>query len=102
MVCRAGAMSIGEIAMAGRAAVLVPSPNVTGNHQFKNAKALADCGAAVLVEEAEIGARLVPAVLSLLNDVPYRARVEEAVRAFAHPAANREIYLDILRIVGRK
>ncbi len=102
VVCRAGAMSIGEIAMAGRAAVLVPSPNVTGDHQFKNAKALAERGAALLVPEAEIGERLAPTVFSLLDDAPRRERIESAVGAFAHPNANKEIYLDILRLVGRK
>ena len=102
VVCRAGAMSIGEIAMAGRAAVLVPSPNVTGNHQFKNAKALADGGAALLVEEREIGVKLAPAVLSLLDDAPRRARLEASVLGFAHPNANKEIYLDILRLIAQK
>jgi len=102
VVCRAGAMSISEIAMAGRAAVLVPSPNVTGDHQLKNARALADAGAALLVEEREIREKLTPAVLSLLQDGLYRERMERTVRGFAHPNANKEIYLDILSLVGRK
>ncbi len=102
VVCRAGAMSISEVAMAGRAAVLVPSPNVTGDHQFKNALALADRGAAVLVTEGEIGEKLTPAVLALLQNGAHRAGVERAVAAFAHPNANKEIFLDVIRLVGQK
>ena len=102
VVCRAGAMSIGEIAMAGRAAVLVPSPNVTGDHQTKNASALAKKGAALLLRENEIGEKLLPSVRTLLEDRPYREGMERAVREFAHPNANKEIYHDILGLVGRK
>ena len=102
VVCRAGAMSISEIAMAGRAAVLVPSPNVTGDHQLKNARALADRGAAVLVCEHEIGEGLTPAVLSLLENNAYRTGVEGAVKAFSHPNANKEIFLDVMGLIGQK
>ena len=42
VVCRAGAMTLAEIACMGKAAVIIPSPNVTNNHQYKNAKVLAD------------------------------------------------------------
>ena len=103
VVSRAGAMSISEIAMAGRAAVLVPSPNVTGDHQLKNAAALAKVGAAILVEERELetGA-LEKAVIGLLEDSAKRRAMERAVVAFAHPQANRLIYEDILRLVARK
>lgn len=103
VVSRAGAMSISEIAMAGRAAVLVPSPNVTGDHQLKNAAALAEKGAAVLVEERELeGGALEKAVIGLLENGGKRRSMEEKVSAFAHPQANRLIYEDILRLVARK
>ena len=102
VVCRAGAMSIGEIAIAGRAAVLVPSPNVTGDHQLKNAMALAEAGAAVLVEEHEIKSALAPALLSLLENESFRVALEGAVTRFSHPNANKVIYRDIIDLIGRK
>ncbi|MBR2011575.1 MAG: UDP-N-acetylglucosamine--N-acetylmuramyl-(pentapeptide) pyrophosphoryl-undecaprenol N-acetylglucosamine transferase [Clostridia bacterium] len=102
VVCRAGAMSISEIAMAGRAAVLVPSPNVTGDHQLKNAQALAVDGAAVLIRENEIAKLLPAAVIDLLEDQEKRKGIEQRVTAFAHPDANRLIFEDIMRLTGRK
>ena len=102
VICRAGAMSISELAAMGRAAVLIPSPNVTGNHQYCNAKALADAGAAILLTEQEIeqGAlsRIVPA---LLEDAPRRRAMEEAIRAFARPDANKRILADIRHLTGK-
>ena len=51
VICRAGAMTISEMALLGRACILIPSPNVVNNHQYENAKRLADAGAAILLEE---------------------------------------------------
>ncbi|MBQ3483095.1 MAG: UDP-N-acetylglucosamine--N-acetylmuramyl-(pentapeptide) pyrophosphoryl-undecaprenol N-acetylglucosamine transferase [Clostridia bacterium] len=102
VVCRAGAMSISELAAMGRAAVLIPSPNVTGNHQYRNAKALADAGAAVLLTEDQLDREtLTRAVLELLSDGEKRGRMERAVRAFARPEANRRILDDIRRLTGK-
>ena len=54
IVSRAGALTVSEIALSSRASILIPSPNVTNNHQYYNAKILADAGAAILVPEGEI------------------------------------------------
>lgn len=69
VVSRAGASSCNEIAASGTPCVLIPSPNVTDNHQEKNARALSDQGAAVLVLEKECTAqRLMDEVKGLLDD----------------------------------
>jgi UDP-N-acetylglucosamine--N-acetylmuramyl-(pentapeptide) pyrophosphoryl-undecaprenol N-acetylglucosamine transferase len=69
VVSRAGALTVSEITACGRASILVPSPNVVGNHQFFNAKAVADRGGALLIEEKDLSpARLLDAVLRLKND----------------------------------
>ena len=101
VICRAGAMSISELAAAGAAAVLIPSPNVTGDHQYKNAKVLADAGAAVLLTEAMLSERLCECVLSLLRDQGRRKALSAAIAAFARPEANRLIYEDILRLIRK-
>jgi len=54
IVSRSGALTVAEIAQSGKASILIPSPNVTNNHQYYNARALADAGAAVLMPEDEI------------------------------------------------
>ena len=55
IVSRAGALTVTEIAHSGKASILVPSPNVTNNHQYFNAKVLSDAGAAELISEDELG-----------------------------------------------
>lgn len=101
VICRAGAMSISELAAAGAPAVLVPSPNVTGDHQYKNAKVLADAGAAVLLTESVLAEQLCECVLTLLREWERREALSEAISAFARPEANRMIYEDILRLVRK-
>ena len=79
-----------ERGLAG--AVLVPSPNVTANHQFKNAQVLAERGGAVLVEEkACSGEALYRAVRELLADGIRRERMERAQRTLAVPTAAEDI-----------
>lgn len=53
-ISRSGALTVAELAVTGTPAVLIPSPNVTGNHQFFNAKAVADHGGALIIEEKEL------------------------------------------------
>jgi UDP-N-acetylglucosamine--N-acetylmuramyl-(pentapeptide) pyrophosphoryl-undecaprenol N-acetylglucosamine transferase len=66
---RAGALTVSEITACGRASILIPSPNVTGNHQFFNAKSVADRGGALLMEEKDLRpARLLDAILRLKNN----------------------------------
>lgn len=56
VISRAGALTVSEITVCGRAAILIPSPNVTGNHQYHNAKSVADKGGAFLIEEKDVTA----------------------------------------------
>ena len=71
VVSRAGAIAVSEITACGKPSVLVPSPNVTNNHQYYNAKAVADAGAALLLEEKDLPegeSRLAAEVLKLCAD----------------------------------
>ena len=79
VVSRAGASTCNEIAASGTPCVLIPSPNVTDNHQEKNARALAESGAAVLVLEPECTAeRMMEEITSLLAD---RQRYQDMQKA---------------------
>lgn len=103
VICRAGAMSLSELAALSKAAVLIPSPNVTGNHQYLNAKALADKGAAILIEEANMTkTSLCDAVFPLLSGREERRSLETAIHLFHHPQANDEIYDDICLLCDQK
>lgn len=72
IVARAGAATISELQLLGAPAVLVPSPNVAEDHQRKNAQALADRDAAVMVLDADARTQLCSTVLSLLSNAPRR------------------------------
>ena len=69
VISRSGALTVSEITACGKASILIPSPNVTGNHQFFNAKVVADPGGAVLIEEKDLTEeKLASEILRLKND----------------------------------
>src|SRR5207253_4782629 len=76
VVCRAGATTLAEITAAGRAAILIPLPTATDDHQRKNAEALAHEGAAEMLLQSEMtGRSLAARILSLARDRDRRARI---------------------------
>ncbi len=85
IICRAGAMTLSELAIRGRAAVLIPSPYVTEDHQYKNAKLLADAGAAFVYRESEVDGKILSDTVSeLLSNPNKRRRMEESVKKFGN------------------
>ena len=81
---RAGAGTCNEVAAAGTPAILIPSPNVTDNHQEKNARVLTGCGAAVLMLEAECTEqKLYETMTQVLGDREMRSRMSAKLRAMA-------------------
>ena len=95
IVARAGALTVAEIAESGKASVLIPSPNVTNNHQYFNAKALSDGGAAVLIPEEELGG-LSGEIKRLAADSAALEAIGRAAKAAAMPEAARVIVDEIL------
>lgn len=86
VLARAGAMTVAEVTARGVPAVLVPSPNVTGDHQTANARVLAERGAAVLLPETRLG-ELAERVGALLSDASRRDAMAAASRALGRPDA---------------
>jgi UDP-N-acetylglucosamine--N-acetylmuramyl-(pentapeptide) pyrophosphoryl-undecaprenol N-acetylglucosamine transferase len=81
IISRAGASTLNEIGASGTPCVLIPSPNVTNDHQTKNAKILADRGGAVLLTEQEnMGALLMQTVSDLLADSDRMNRMSKALK----------------------
>ncbi len=102
IVCRAGAMTLTEIAAMKKAAILIPSPHVASNHQYYNAKALADAGAAVLIEEGNLATgALTRTIEELVCDAERRRAMESKINAFAAKDANREIWEQILEMIEK-
>lgn len=87
IVSRAGATSIAEILYLGLPAVLVPSPNVAENHQFFNAKSLADSGAALLIEDKHLEEKFLNIVLSNLFNEEKLEQISQRAKSLSKPQA---------------
>lgn len=101
VVCRSGALTCSELQVTGTPAVLVPSPNVTANHQTKNARSLERAGAAVLLPEVDLNARLAEVVVELFEDPDALDRMSEAARERARPDAAETIARDVLTLADQ-
>jgi UDP-N-acetylglucosamine--N-acetylmuramyl-(pentapeptide) pyrophosphoryl-undecaprenol N-acetylglucosamine transferase len=97
VLARAGG-SVWEVAAAGRPAVLVPSPNVTADHQTKNARYFEAAGGALVVPEREL-ARVPDVVRGLLADDARLAAMGEAMRTAARPDAAEQIAEELIALV---
>lgn len=92
ILCRAGASTLSELAYMGKPVILVPSPNVTNNHQEKNARVLEKAGGAKVFLEGEFDAQsLLDTVRELLGDEDKLAEMSEAMRSLAVPGATDRI-----------
>ncbi len=92
IVCRSGASTVGEITAAGKPAIFVPFPRAADDHQNKNARALESAGAAIVVEESNLGAAyLVETIATLLGDRARLRAMSAAATSLAHPKAVEEI-----------
>lgn len=99
VICRAGASTISELTALGVPAVIVPSPNVTHNHQEPNARVLADAGGAVmLLEKDSSGERLLEAVDGILGDERRRQAMGEAMASLGSVDAAEKIYEAVMAL----
>jgi UDP-N-acetylglucosamine--N-acetylmuramyl-(pentapeptide) pyrophosphoryl-undecaprenol N-acetylglucosamine transferase len=92
VVCRAGALTVSELAAAGIGAVLVPFPHAVDDHQTRNAEYLVDVGAACLLPESECDAHTLSRLLqALLSDRAGLLRMANAARSVAMPDAADQV-----------
>ena len=103
VISRAGAMTLSELALMNKASILIPSPNVTDNHQYKNAKVLADADAAVLIEERElIEGYFTDVVMDVLKDSEKRIMLSRNISKFADVDVNHRIFDEIIKLLAEK
>ena len=99
VVSRAGAMTIGELAAAGRAAILVPFAAATNNHQELNARVVERAGGAIVITEPQLSPeRLGLAINEVINDPDRAARMGAAAQTLAVPDATKKI-VDLLESI---
>ena len=101
VISRAGALSVSELCLTGKASILVPSPNVAEDHQTKNALALASKGAAILISDEHAPARLYDEALRLLLDTERQHQLSARVRELARPNATAAIVDELLKLIKK-
>ena len=101
IVSRAGALSISELCLVGKPVILVPSPNVSEDHQTKNAMALVDVNAASLIKDIEAKDKLVDCIIDLSKDVEQRKKLSANVSALAKPNATTDIVKEAISLLNK-
>lgn len=102
VLCRGGASTISEISAVGKAAIIVPSPNVTNNHQEKNAAVLKEKGAAEMILERDCNGKvLYDAVIELVRDSQKRERMAHAIGEAGVPDAGEKIYQTLIKLLRK-
>lgn len=99
IVSRAGAGTISELCLVGKPAILVPSPNVSEDHQTKNAMALVEKNAAVLVSDATINKQLFDTAFKLINNKKECQTLSENIKQLARPDATKTIVDEVEKLV---
>ncbi|MBR3915732.1 MAG: undecaprenyldiphospho-muramoylpentapeptide beta-N-acetylglucosaminyltransferase [Bacteroidaceae bacterium] len=98
VVSRAGAGSISEFALIGKAVILVPSPNVSEDHQTKNAMALVDKDAAIYVADAKVKEELIAKAIETVNDDERIATLETNIEKLGKPNAAEDIANEVIML----
>ncbi len=101
VICRAGAMTVSEMAYCKKCTVFIPSPNVTDNHQYKNAKLLEEKNAAVLIPEERIH-ELTDTIKELVFSPEKRALYESQISLFSSYDSNKIIFKEILDLIKKR
>ena len=98
-ITRAGSLTISELTLTQKASILVPSPNVTDNHQTKNAMALVNKNAALLVKDIDVPEKLIDAALDLLSNTEKQIELRQNIVTLASPNAAQKIANEIMELV---
>ena len=100
VISRAGAGTISELCLVEKPVILIPSPNVAEDHQTRNAMALVEKNAAVMVRDNEICEKLFPAALGLIRDQKRCAELSRNIGKLAKPAATRHIVNETEKLIN--
>lgn len=103
IITRSGAITLSEIQAQGKASILIPSPNVTENHQYHNAMVLANAGASVVIEEKDLsGSLLIKTVEDLCKDPQKLKEMGRNAAKIAKTDANNLIYEEVMALYRAK
>jgi UDP-N-acetylglucosamine--N-acetylmuramyl-(pentapeptide) pyrophosphoryl-undecaprenol N-acetylglucosamine transferase len=100
VISRAGALSVSELSIAAKPTIFVPSPNVAEDHQTKNAQAMVDNDAAILVKDTEAREQLIDRAIALLGNEQQKEKLSGRIKALAKPDAANEIVDEIVKLIA--
>lgn len=100
IISRAGASTIAELQIVGKPAILIPSPNVTADHQTKNAQALEEKNAAIIIKDNEIQNHLIPQIHKILHNKTLQTTLSKNISQMAKPHAAQIIAQEILHTIS--
>ncbi len=100
IVSRAGAIAISELCLVGKPVILMPLPWAAEDHQTKNAEALVEEKAALMIKDAEANEKLVPAVLKVIQDDMLLKQMGENIKKLGKPNATKEIVDEIFKVLN--
>lgn len=99
IIARAGAITLSELSVCGKPAILIPSPYVAENHQYHNAMSLKNIGAAEVIEEKDLtGEKLIDTVESLIHNNSKLDKMGDKALSNAIPDASKRIYEEVMRL----
>ncbi len=101
VISRAGALSISELCLVKKPAILVPSPNVAEDHQTKNAMALVEKEAALMIRDHESVGKLVTMAVDLLGDEEAKAKLVKNITELGKPIAAKDIAIQVLKSANK-
>lgn len=102
IISRAGAISVSELCLVGKPVIFIPSPNVAEDHQTKNANALAQNQAALLIKEQDLGKRFEQTFKALLHSKEKRKELSKNIKKMAKPQATPQITDEVEKLAGIK
>ena len=100
IISRAGALAVSELCQVGKAVLFIPSPNVAENHQYKNAIAIANKDAAIVIQEHELEHKFQTEIDVLLSDKERRSTLGKNIKNLAKPDATQSIVKQIKSLVN--
>jgi UDP-N-acetylglucosamine--N-acetylmuramyl-(pentapeptide) pyrophosphoryl-undecaprenol N-acetylglucosamine transferase len=99
VISRAGASSVSELCIVGKPVIFIPSPNVSEDHQTKNAKSIVDKNGALMIKESELDEKFQTVFKTLLNDENQQNDLRKNIKKLALPNATKDIVEEIIKLI---
>jgi UDP-N-acetylglucosamine--N-acetylmuramyl-(pentapeptide) pyrophosphoryl-undecaprenol N-acetylglucosamine transferase len=99
VISRSGASSVSELCIIGKPTIFIPSPNVSEDHQTKNAKAIVERGAAILIKEADLESEFKIVFEAVIKDQGKLQNLEQNIKKIALPNATKAIVEEIKKLI---